>query len=141
MALVRNYKKILLVFILLLSVAVARIVTLPSNAQNNTAQAKETITAYQASNYIGEVKTVCGKVASTDYASGSRGKPTFINLEKSYPNHMFTIVIWGENRHKFGNSPEKFYAGKEICVTGKITEYQGKPQIVVSGRGQIEINK
>ncbi|MGB9242278.1 MAG: hypothetical protein WCC03_02920 [Candidatus Acidiferrales bacterium] len=32
--------------------------------------------AAEAKNHIGEVQTVCGKVASTHYASGSKGQPT-----------------------------------------------------------------
>jgi len=33
--------------------------------------------------------TVCGEVASTHYAVRSRGNPTFINLDKAYPNQIF----------------------------------------------------
>jgi len=94
----------------------------------------------EARDHIGEQATVCGKVASTRYAATTRGKPTFLNLDKPYPNQIFTVLIWGENREKFG-APEEKYRDKHICVTGKITEYRGAPEIVVSDPQNIEQQK
>jgi hypothetical protein len=98
------------------------------------------LTAAEAKKHVGEQATVCGKVASTRYASTTRGKPTFLNLDKPYPNQIFTVLIWGENREKFG-TPEEKYRDKQICVTGKITEYRGAPEIVVSDLQGIEVQK
>ena len=92
----------------------------------------------QAKAHVGEQATVCGEVASGRYASESRGRPTFLNFDKPFPNEDFTIVIWGENRAKFG-TPEKDYQGKTVCATGTITEYRGVPQVVVSGPGQLTL--
>jgi DNA/RNA endonuclease YhcR with UshA esterase domain len=97
------------------------------------------ITPEEAYKYVGETKTVCGTVTSATYAVRSRGKPTFLNLNKPYPNHIFTIVIWGSNRDKFKNPPEVFFKRKEVCVTGLITTYRGKPQIEVEEPSQITI--
>jgi hypothetical protein len=107
------------------------------NAQ--TLQVKK-LTAAEAKDHIGQQSTVCGKVASTRYAATSRGKPTFLNLDKPYPSQVFTILIWGENREKFG-TPEEKYRDKQVCVTGKVTEYRGEPEIVVSDPQNIEIEK
>lgn len=85
----------------------------------------------EASNYIGENKTVCGKVVSTYYARTSNGAPTFLNLDRAYPNHIFTAVIFEENRDNFRGKSEKMYKSKKICVSGTIVEYKGVPQIVV----------
>ena len=52
----------------------------------------------EAASHVGETATVCGTVASANYASHS-------NLDKAYPNQIFTTVIWGSDRAKFG-SPE-----------------------------------
>lgn len=103
------------------------------------AQTKK-ITATEAKDYIGDRATVCGKVASTHYAKSSNGEPTFLNLDEPYPKEVFTILIWGSNRQKFG-APENDYKGLQVCVTGKITSYRSKPEIVASERGQIEIQK
>ena len=88
------------------------------------------ITAEDAVNHIGQIGVVCGKVESTHYAENSRGSPTYLNLGKPYPDQVFTVVIWGRYRQKF-DKPEQTYRGKQICVRGKITEYQGIPQIEV----------
>ena len=101
------------------------------------AQTKK-LAATQAKDHIGERATVCGRVASTRYAERSKGEPTFINLDKPYPKQIFTIVIWGNDRQKFGN-PESKYTDKSICVTAKITGYKGEPEAVATDPGQIEI--
>lgn len=97
----------------------------------------DTLTAGQASEYVGETATVCGVVASAHYASRSRGRPTFLNLDKPYPNHVFTALIWGGNRSKFKQPPEHAYKGNNICVRGKISRYQGKSQIIVTDPSQV----
>jgi micrococcal nuclease len=85
---------------------------------------------------VGQDATVCGKVADTRYLESGK-RPTFLNFDQPYPNHTFTAVIFGENRAKFG-TPEKDYLHRDICVTGKIEDYNGKPQIVVTEPQQIQ---
>jgi hypothetical protein len=101
--------------------------------------AQKRISPSEAKDHVGEVATVCGEVASTHYASSTKGQPTFLNLDKPYPNPIFTILIWGSDRSKFG-LPENEYKGKRICVTGKITEYRDAPEIVSNDPGQIKID-
>jgi DNA/RNA endonuclease YhcR with UshA esterase domain len=59
-----------------------------------------------------------------------------LDLGKAHPNAIFTAVIYGDNRQKFG-TPEISLRGKRICVTGSISEYQGKPEIVLTGPNQL----
>ena len=101
------------------------------------ALAQKRISTSEAKDHVGEVATVCGEVASTHYAPSTKGQPTFLNLDKPYPNPIFTILIWGSNRSKFG-APETDYKGKRVCATGKITEYRGAPEIVANDPGQIK---
>jgi hypothetical protein len=70
----------------------------------------------------------------------SKGEPTFLNLDEPCPSQVFTIVIWGSNRTKFGD-PEKKYRDSQVCVTGKITSYRGTPEITASDPTEIEIQK
>jgi DNA/RNA endonuclease YhcR with UshA esterase domain len=100
--------------------------------------AQTSISAAEAKNHVGERATVCGEVASTHYAASSRGSPTFINLDKPYPSQIFTVLIWGTNRSKFGD-PEEAYRSKHICVTGKISDYKGAPEIIAYEPSQIKI--
>jgi hypothetical protein len=100
--------------------------------------AQSRISAAEAKNHVGERATVCGEVVSTHYAARSRGNPTFINLDKPYPNQIFTVLIWGSDRPKFGD-PEVMYGNKHICATGKITDYKGVPEIVAYEPSQIRV--
>jgi hypothetical protein len=98
------------------------------------------LTAGDAKQHVGQTATVCGKVMSPRYASSSRGQPTFLNIDKEYPNQEFTVLIWGSDRAKFG-SPEIDYKDKSICVTGKIQNYQGGVEIIANDPKQIQLKK
>ena len=89
------------------------------------------VSAEEARRYVGSTVTVCDSVASATFASRSRGQPTFLNLAKAYPNQVFTVVIWGDDRNRFPEPPERVYRHRRICVTGRLTTYRGTPQIVV----------
>jgi hypothetical protein len=109
---------------------------LPCIAQAQTAH----LTAAEAKNHVGETATVCGRVASIHFAEKAKGLPTFMNLDMPYPQQIFTIVIWGTDRLKFGN-PERTYRNKNVCVSGKIISHRGIPEIIVNTPGQIQIQK
>lgn len=96
------------------------------------------LTAADAKNHVGEKATVCGKVVSARFAKESKGQPTFLNLDEPFPNHIFTIVIWGSDREKFGAIEVK-YSVKNVCVSGKIASFQGKPEIAVDDPNQIQL--
>ena len=96
------------------------------------------LSAAEAKDHVGETAVVCGDVVTTRYAVSSKGRPTFLNLDRTYPDQIFTIVIWGNNRAKFG-TPETDYKGKHVCATGEITEYRGVPEIVAETPKQIRI--
>ena len=96
------------------------------------------ISAAQAKDHVGQQATVCDTVASTHYSRSTRGQPTFINLDKPYPDQVFTILIWGSDRGKFG-APETVYRDKHVCVTGTITSYRGVPEIVARDPSQVQI--
>jgi hypothetical protein len=101
------------------------------------AQAQRKLAPADAKDHFGETASVCGTVVSTRYASSTKGQPTFLNLDKAYPNQVFTVLIWGSNRAKFG-APESEYKGKRICVTGKIENFRGVPEIVASDPQQVK---
>jgi DNA/RNA endonuclease YhcR with UshA esterase domain len=103
------------------------------------AATQKKLSASEAKDHFGETTTVCGEVVSAQYAVTTSGQPTFLNLDKPYPHQIFTIVIWGNSRSKFGK-PEEEYKGKRICVLGKITAYAGLPEIVANDPKQIKLD-
>lgn len=99
----------------------------------------ETISSSEARNHIGEYQTVKGTIVSTHYARTSRGEPTFLNMDKPYPNQVFTILIWGSDRNNFPGNPEIYYDRKVVLVEGVISQYKGVPQVIISSSSQITI--
>jgi hypothetical protein len=95
-----------------------------------SAAVAQTIPASDAAKHVGERETVCGAIAGEHTATNSRGTPTFINLDESYPHQVFTALIWGDDNGRVGDLPES----GSLCVTGTISQYRGVPEIVVRDR-------
>ena len=121
-----------------LSLLVAACLLLAAGATAQTPDPPR-IEAEEAAQHVGQVVEVCGHVASAAHFASVRGKPTFLNLERPYPDQAFTVVVWGSSRSRFEGPPERLFDGKSICVTGLIETYRGRPQIVVEDPGQIVV--
>jgi hypothetical protein len=87
--------------------------------------------------HIGDSITVCTKIYGGIFLDRSKDTPTLLNAGDKYPNAPLTIVIGPETRQKFKEKPEVFYKDKEVCITGKISLYKDKPQIVLYSEKQI----
>lgn len=130
---------ILVIGILLLSACGAPTAAPEAEAPSTPSTSSTGVAWHQAKDHIGERTTVCGPVVDTHWASGSKGKPTFLNIGRDYPNpDRFTVVIWIDCRANFSEPPERYYLGKTICVTGLIQEYEGVPQIEVCYPSKIQ---
>ncbi len=102
---------------------------------------KGKINTLQAKDHIGREACVCGKVISTKYSENGKTNPTYINLDRKYPEQVFTLMIFGNDRLNFSYKPEEFLQGKSICVKGKVGEFKGVPQIIANREKQVEILK
>lgn len=85
----------------------------------------------QAKDNLGNYCTVCGKAVAVKYIENGKSNPTYINLDKKFPNQLFTVVIYQDIRTKLGYNPEEKFFNKTICVKGKVEQYKGTPQIVL----------
>ena len=94
------------------------------------------IKAKDAFRRIGDRTSVCGTVAQSSYLKGSGREPTFLNFADTYPKHPVTVVIWGDSRDQFDYAPETL-KGKNLCVSGIISTYKGKPQMLVESPKQV----
>ena len=95
-----------------------------------------TYSAKEAWNHVGEDAVVCGRVVSLYHAKKSKGQPTFLNLERSYPNQLFTVVIWGDKRSAFTKIMS--YKGKRLCFKGTIESYKERPEMVLESPKQVK---
>jgi len=94
-----------------------------------------------AAKHEGDSVTICTKIFGARYFETSNRSPTLLNAGAKYPDAPLTIVIFGESRPAFKNKPEEFYPDKNICVTGKIIMYKGKPEIIVSQEKDIVVKE
>ena len=88
--------------------------------------------------YEGKTITVCSKVQSTFLTKGDK-KTTYINFGQPYPNTTFTAVIFEGVLANFKYTPSEYLKDKQVCLTGKITIYKGKPQMIISKEEQIKV--
>jgi hypothetical protein len=89
-----------------------------------------------AANHVGQNATVCGVVALTNFQADTQFWPTFLDFGEPYPDQVFTAVIYGADRDKFGTQ-ETTLQGRRVCVTGSVREYQGKPEIILTDPSQL----
>src|SRR5205809_5141899 len=91
-----------------------------------------TYTAVEAAKHVGETATVTDKVDGV-HQSGKGN--IFLNMGGTYPNQAFTASITARSASKFRNPQQ--YEGRIVAVSGKITLYRGKPEIIVTSLSQI----
>ena len=84
----------------------------------------------------GEKITVCGTVVGSH--KSDKGN-IFLNLDKAYPNQIFSLTIWNRNKINFSYQPEVFLMNKKICVSGIVKMYQGIPGIYLDNEKKIRI--
>jgi DNA/RNA endonuclease YhcR with UshA esterase domain len=105
-------------------------------AYSATAQTK--IPAKDAAKHLNETVTISDKVYSTKLIENTN--MVLLDLGGEHPNQYLTVVIRGEDRSKFNSRPEEYYKGREVIVTGKLIDYRGKPEIVVSSPDDLKLN-
>lgn len=91
------------------------------------------ISTEEAANRDGSVATVEGLVRNVHTARS--GKATFIDLDGVYPDNPFSAVIFEDDMDRVGDVGD--LQGRTVDITGKISLYRNKPEIVVSSRNQI----
>ena len=104
---------------------------------NPTTLEKGMINTVQAKYNIGTKSTVCGTVVSTKYSEKSGA--TFLNLDKKFPNQIFSVSIWKDNRPNFSYMPEIELNNRKVCITGKIENNKGIPAMNISNEKSIII--
>jgi hypothetical protein len=89
-------------------------------------------TPQEAPRHVGETATITGTVDGV-HQSGKGN--IFLNMGGKYPNQAFTAFIPSASAAQFSNPQQ--YEGRTVAVSGKITLYKGKPEIIVNSTSQI----
>ena len=106
---------------------------LPPNTATAQLNLPSMIGTAQATNYYDEEMVVTGRVAQVS----SRPTVSFINLDKPGPQSPFTAVIFQSNLGAFGDLNQ--YTNHVVSVSGTITEYRGRPEIVLDKPDEIKV--
>jgi micrococcal nuclease len=96
---------------------------------------QKTIEAKDAAKHINETVTICDKVYGGKYFGASN--MTLLDVGGAHPNEYLTLVIKGDDNKKFKGQADEIFRNKKICVTGKIIDYKGKPEIEITEPDQI----
>jgi tetratricopeptide (TPR) repeat protein len=102
-------------------------------AQPGDKAGKTKIPAAEAKDYVGETLVVAGRIAQV----AIREKQVYLNLDKKYPDSPLTCVIFAPATNLFGDLRK--LEGKQVEVKGKIADYKGRPQIVLTSPNQLTV--
>ena len=89
-----------------------------------------------AANNIGKNISIEGTITKTH----NSGKVVFLNFKDGL-NLYLTCVIFASDFVNFPEKPEEYYLNRNVKVSGRVKEYKGAPEIVLSSQSQINIIK
>ena len=80
----------------------------------------------QAKRYMGSGETivVCGQVVGTRY---SRSGNLWLNIDKEYPNQIFSVYVRKADLVNFPFEGDKYYLNRQVCFTGEVQNMNGVP--------------
>ena len=91
----------------------------------------------EASKHNQETVVICDVLRSGKFVEKS--KLTIFDMGGSHNDGKITVVINYADRKNFPDNPEKFYEKKEVCITGKIIEFKGESQLIITKPSDIQI--
>ncbi|MBS1493348.1 MAG: hypothetical protein JST55_07555 [Bacteroidetes bacterium] len=100
-----------------------------------TQQKQETVSlkAKQTAKYIGKNAVVTGYIADVY----KNEKVAYLNFDGKFPKNTCAAVIFKDDFAKFGDVNR--FKNKNVEVSGIISEYNGKPQIILKSTSQVKI--
>lgn len=86
---------------------------------------------------VGAIVTVEGAIM--DYGENRTGTLRYLNFAESYRNSLALVFPVKGNEEVFAKEKLEGYLGKKVRVKGELTEFQGRPQMLISPDQTIEI--
>lgn len=96
-----------------------------------------TISAYDAIAYVGEIARVYGEVSEVYYSRETR--QYYLYVGGPHPYNDFTVILDSRDARRFSFDPIRFFTNRHISVTGLISTFDGKPEILVKKRKQVNV--
>ncbi|MBK6408936.1 MAG: hypothetical protein IPF78_04395 [Flavobacteriales bacterium] len=90
---------------------------------------------------VGKTVDFCGTPAQVTVRGKNQEGPVFLNFGAKFPDHTFTVVIWGTVAGaEISELPERF-SGKRLVIHGMVVEHNGKPEIILAALKDIEVEE
>ena len=107
-------------------------------ALNPKVLSKKQINTIQAYDHLNSGKNVevCGTVVGTHK---SKKGNVFINLDKQFPNPVFTLTIWSRASENFSYQPDVELQTKRVCAYGKVTKGSKSLEMNITSEKQITL--
>jgi len=94
----------------------------------------------QAKNFMGTSKKITVKGTVVNARETKKGH-LFFNLDKNYPNQIFSVAIWKKNIVNFSYNPLTEWKNKKITFTGKISDFDGVPTMILDKENSVELEE
>ena len=98
---------------------------------NVSAQSK-TSTSYKGTT------TICSLVSESNSGRVAKDAPLVLYMQDSTQNQRVEIVFSKLMRSKMSYDPYGKLVNQTVCITGKISEYNNAPAIIISNENQIK---
>ena len=98
------------------------------------ASAQEKFNIKDFDKYVGKKQTFCDTVYSYKIVNDS---VTLLNMGADYPHQTFTVVITGKEIQLNYDTIK----GKHICITGDVSSYKGRAEVLIYHPNQIEFKQ
>jgi hypothetical protein len=95
----------------------------------------ETVSSYDAMNYVGSVKRIYGKVEEVYYSE--QDKTYTLYFGAAFPYHDFSVVVPRRVAKEFSWSPSWYFENEFVWAIGLIDLWEGKPEIVIHDEDQL----
>ena len=92
---------------------------------------QDTVSSKDAKNFVGKEVILTGPVASVFVSNKGT---VLINFDEVHPNATFVGVIKNASS---GIDYSNIKKGVKLTISGKIEEYNGKPEIIIKDQAQI----
>lgn len=117
---------------LILNILVAGFVAMPIFAQVPGATVKP-VPVSEAKKFVGNNVVLVGRVAEVNQTE----QIVRLNFEEPFPKQVFTAVVFARNFRHFTNLAT--LEGRTVEITGKVSEYRDRPQIILTNGTQLHV--
>ena len=96
-----------------------------------------TVPYYNAYFHIGEVRNIYGRIHEVWYSWST--DEYYLYFGSAYPYQDFTVILEGREARRFSRHPEAYFGGRYIWATGLLSNFEGKPEMMVRRKSQIHL--